>query len=175
MNRIFQVLNSEEFQPGTNIEIVKDNDTKLCIPKVSCCNPYEKLVLKKEEIKKLSQGLTNFCEQFTDEEIEEYNLNLQVQIKPLPSKLDFVIPGYIYLFQLEYTNKYKFLTIRNIDNYDSEDITLVHKIKSNNILATKRKLENEFDNYLFYRDTYNGKWFELPDFAIEIIKSLETF
>jgi len=150
-------------------------------------NEYN-FILSQEQWRELRHIVDNFYRDFDDEEIQKKNLKYSEDLQNDLNSILFSYSkpktkndkskntnssGYVYLIagrdyykigQTMYLEK----RVKSISRTLPFDVTIVHKIKTNNRFKLEKEMHNEFSN-----KNVKGEWFDLNDNDIEYIKKLD--
>jgi len=137
-------------------------------------------LIKEDEIKAIIKGLTNFVEEYDQEDIDYINWKAEQDKMERIKKSSFKPEtknrsGVVYLLKIKDDDQYKIGVSTNFERRYNEispkmpfELITINKIKSNDIYSLEEMLHNKF------RDKrIKGEWFQLDKEDVEYIESIE--
>jgi hypothetical protein len=137
-------------------------------------------LIKEDEIKAIIKGLTNFVEEYDQEDIDYINWKAEQDKMERIKKSSFKPEtknrsGVVYLLKIKDDDQYKIgVSTKFKKRYDKLstlmpfELETVNLIKSNDIYNLEESLHNKFED-----KRINGEWFELSSKDVKYIKSIE--
>ena len=137
-------------------------------------------LLREDEIKAIIKGLTNFINEYNQEDINYINQQAKQRKRQKLENVEYKEineseKGVVYLLKIKDTNQYKIGVSKDFDRRYNEispkmpfELKTINLIKSFNIYDLEKELHEKFAN-----KRIKGEWFELEEKDVEYIKSIE--